>query len=84
MSRIGSTGWNPVYDLTMLLDALVQEVLAASDHDVTMLVRETGAEPEMIARDMRRLVSAAEADLAVPPAAGFTTAGLRAFVVRNQ
>jgi hypothetical protein len=38
----------------------------------------------MIAQDMRRLVAAAEADLAVPPAAGFTTANLRAFVVRNQ
>jgi hypothetical protein len=49
-----------------------------------VLVRATGAEAEMIARDMRRPLAAAEADLAVPPAAGFTTTGLRAFVVRNQ
>jgi hypothetical protein len=84
MSRIGSTGWNPEHDLAVLLDALAQEVLTTSDRDVTVLVRAIGAEPEMIARDMRRLVAAAEADLAVPPAAGFTTAGLRAFVVRNQ
>jgi hypothetical protein len=59
-------------------------VLTTSDRDVTALVRETGAEQGMIAQDMRRLVAAAEADLAVPPAAGFTTANLRAFVVRNQ
>jgi hypothetical protein len=29
-------------------------------------------------------MAAAEADLVVPPVAGFTTPSLRAFVVRNQ
>jgi hypothetical protein len=84
MTRTGSTNWSPEHDLATLLDALMQEVLGASDRDVTMLVREAGVAPEMIARDMRRLMAAAEAGLVAPLAAGFATPGLRAFVVRNQ
>ena len=60
----------------------MQEVLGASDRDVTMLVR-GGGRPEMTSPEHAATMAAAEAGLVAPLAAGFATPGLRAFVVRN-
>jgi hypothetical protein len=84
MSEITSTDWDPERDLRTLLDALAEELLATSDRDVALLVRQIGGQPDLMAWEMRRLVAAGEADLAVPPASGFSSPGLRAYVARNQ
>jgi hypothetical protein len=84
MNKIGSIGWDPERDLAVLLDALTAELLTASDRQVALSVRETGGQPDMMVREMHRLMAAAEADVAVPPASGFTSPGLRAYVARNH
>jgi hypothetical protein len=84
MTGIGSTGWNPEHDLDVLLDAFTQDLLAASDRDVAMLVRQTGVPMDAVVQDMRRLVAAAETGPMVPPVADFASPGLRAYITRNQ
>jgi hypothetical protein len=84
MSKVRSNGWDPAADLAALLDALTEDVLAASARDVDALARVTGIPPETVAREVRRLIAVAESDLIVPPAAEFSTPGLRAYIARNQ
>jgi hypothetical protein len=84
MSKIRSDGWNPEADLAALLDALTEDLLAASARDVDALARVTGIPPDTVARDVRRLIASAASDLIVPPAAEFSTPGLRAYIARNQ
>jgi hypothetical protein len=84
MSTKGSSGWNPEADLAALLDALTEDVLAASARDVDTLARLTGVPPDTVAREMRRLIAVAESDLIMPPAAGFSTPSLLAYIARNQ
>jgi hypothetical protein len=84
MSAIRSNDWNPEADLATLLDALTDDLLAASARDVDSMARVTGVPPSTVAREVRRLIAVAEADLIVPPAAEFSTPGLRAYIVRNQ
>ncbi len=84
MSKIRSGGWNPEADLAALLDALTEDVLAASARDVDALARVIGVPPDTVARELRRLIAVAECDLIVPPAAEFSTPALRAYIARNQ
>ncbi len=84
MSAGPLSSWDPEHDLALLLDALTEDLLAGSQRDVAPVVREIGGELDTMVREMRRLVAAAEADLAIPPALGFTSPGLRAYIARNQ
>jgi hypothetical protein len=78
MSTMRSNGWNPEADLAALVDALTADLLAASARDVDVLGLET------VAREVRRLIAVAEADLIMPLAAEFSSPGLRACIARNQ
>jgi hypothetical protein len=78
MSTMRSNGWNPEADLAALMDALTADLLAASARDVDVLGLET------VAREVRRLIAVAEADLFMPLAAEFSSPGLRAYIARNQ
>jgi hypothetical protein len=84
MIKSNLTDWNPERDLLALLDALAEELLTTSDRDLAAWIGEMGKEPQDIVREMRRLVAAAETDLAVPPVLNFVDRGLRAFVARNH
>jgi hypothetical protein len=84
MSMIRSNGWNPEADLAALLDALTEDLLAASTRDIDALARVTGVPPDRVAHQARRLIALAESDLIVPSAAEFSTPGLRAYIARNQ
>jgi hypothetical protein len=84
MSKTRSDGWNPEADLAALLDALTEDVLAASARDVDALARVIGVPPDTVAREVRRLIAVAECDLIVPAATEFSTPGLRAYIARNQ
>ena len=60
MSKIRSNGWNRETDLAALLDALTEDLLAASVRDVDALARVTGAPLDAAAREVRRLIAVAE------------------------
>jgi hypothetical protein len=81
MTRSRLTDWNPEQDLSVLLDALTEELLAVADRDLTAGI---GKEQQDVVRDMRRLIAAADTDLVVPPASNFAGRTLRAFVARNH
>jgi hypothetical protein len=84
MTKSNLTDWNPERDLSALLDALTEEILTASDRDLATGIGEMGKESQDMVPEMRRLVAAADTDLAVPPVLNFVDRGLRAFVARNN
>lgn len=84
MTERTATDWLPARDLEALLDALTDELLAAADHEVSSYVPGSAEERRDEAETVRRLIAAADAELAVPPASLFKAPGLRAYVTRNQ
>lgn len=83
MTKTTSTIWNPEEDLTLLLDALTEEILSATDRDVAPC----RADKEILAKDMiqevRRMISAADADLFAPPLSHFVGRTVRTHITRN-
>jgi hypothetical protein len=84
MTKGNLTDWNPERDLSVLLDALTEELLTASERDLAAWIGEMGKEPQEMVLETRRLVAAADTGLAVPPVLNFVDRGLRAFVARNH
>lgn len=54
------TDWHPEQELSVLLDALTEEILAMSDRDVVAAPRSQREEAPQAAQEMRRLIAAAE------------------------
>lgn len=79
-----TTDWLPEHDLEALLDALTQELLASSTHEASQDFHHDADARHGEAETVRRLIAVADAELAVPPASSFKTAGLRAYLARNQ
>ena len=84
MSERITTGWLPSQDLTALLDALTEELLASPDHEVPAELHDGADERGEAAGLVRRLIAAADAEAAPLPTSFFKNPGLRAYVTRNQ
>jgi hypothetical protein len=84
MTRRTMTDWNAEQDLAALLDALTAELLDTPKHDIGAWLRETGAQVEVAAQRMRRLVAAADSHCVAPHVATARAAGLRASIARSQ
>ncbi len=69
MTRRAMKDWNPERELAALLNALAAELVAAPDYEVRALLGETGARGRGAIKTMRRLLAAADADVAVSPIA---------------
>lgn len=50
-------GWQPHVDLGRLLEALGEEILAATDEDVLQVHREAGRSMPAAAREVRKLIA---------------------------
>jgi hypothetical protein len=64
------TDWHPDEELSVLLDALTEEILSMSDHDMAVGMRDQRESVKEAAQEMRRSVAAAECGLNSPPALG--------------
>jgi hypothetical protein len=64
------TEWHPEQELTVLLDALTDEILTMSDCDAALAPRSQKEEAKQAAQEMRRLVAAAETGPNTPLAPG--------------
>ncbi|MGH7067340.1 MAG: hypothetical protein ACREFO_04525 [Acetobacteraceae bacterium] len=73
------TDWNPEQELVRVLDALTEEILATPDRDVAAWLDRKRAKGA--AREMRRLVAAAESGPIARPAVEFAE---RSYISRNQ
>ncbi len=60
------SGWSPEQDLERLLDALTGDLLLAPVQEFVDLSSVTGRDAHAAVRDMRRLIDAADASLALP------------------
>ncbi len=76
--------WSPEQDLAALLDALTDELLAASDHELRASLADSGEDPDEAAGFMRRLLAAAETKAVGTPAPGLPPNPLPITVVRVQ
>lgn len=55
-------GWRPDADLDRLLDALAQDLLAASDEELCRVHRDAGCPVEGAAHEVRAMIEAAAED----------------------
>ena len=78
------TKWNAEQELAALLDSLTTELLATPEHDIATWLRDAGEVPEVTARPMRRLLSAADAQCLVPQVSHAVIGGVPVAISRNQ
>ncbi len=83
MTRYTFKDWVPERDLQAVLDALADELLAAPDHEVSACFSDANERRDEV-ETARRLIAAADAGAAPPPASLFKSPGLRAYLDRNQ
>jgi predicted DNA-binding ribbon-helix-helix protein len=65
--------WNPEQDLTALLDALTDEVLATPESAFFESLHDIGEDRDETIAEMRGLVAESEIDSAVPSVVGFAS-----------
>jgi hypothetical protein len=84
MTKPAATDWYAEQELAALLDGLTAELLATPDYDIATWLRDAGELPEITARPMRRLVSAADAQCVVPQVPSAVVGGVPVAILRNQ
>jgi hypothetical protein len=67
-----------------LTDAFASELLAAPDDEVAACLHEIGLKGRHVIEDVRRLISAADADSDEAPVSNFVAAGSPAYLTRSH
>jgi hypothetical protein len=76
--------WNWEQELAALTDAFASELLAAPDDEVAACLHEIGPKGRHVIEDVRRLISAADADSDEAPVSNFVAAGSPAYLTRSH